>query len=81
MEHENPLILKNITAWRAWLDENEETSDGVWLLVAKKGTSDPTSLMVADALQEALCSGGIDGQRRSHDETSFLQRYNPRRND
>ncbi|WP_461635041.1 YdeI/OmpD-associated family protein [Glutamicibacter soli] len=79
MEHDNPLIFKDVNAWRAWLDENEETSDGVWLLVAKKGTTEPTSLMVADALQEALCSGWIDGQRRSKDETTFLQRYTPRR--
>lgn len=79
MDYDNPLILKDVAAWRAWLDENEETSDGVWLLVAKKGTTEPTSLMVADALQEALCSGWIDGQRRSNDEKTFLQRYTPRR--
>ncbi|KSU66700.1 hypothetical protein AS038_08560 [Arthrobacter sp. NIO-1057] len=79
MDYDNPLILKDVDAWRSWLDENEETSDGVWLLVAKKGTIEPTSLMVADALQEALCSGWIDGQRHSKDETTFLQRYTPRR--
>ncbi|PRB76642.1 hypothetical protein CQ012_06415 [Arthrobacter sp. MYb214] len=79
MDYDNPLILKDVDAWRSWLDENEETSDGVWLLVAKKGTTEPTSLLVADALQEALCSGWIDGQRRSNDEKTFLQRYTPRR--
>lgn len=79
MDYENPLILKDVAAWRAWLDENEETSDGVWLLVAKKGTTEPTSLLVADALQEALCSGWIDGQRRGNDDKTFLQRYTPRR--
>lgn len=79
MDHENPLILTDVAAWRSWLDENEETSDGVWLLVAKKGTTEPTSLLVTDALQEALCSGWIDGQRRSRDEATFLQRYTPRR--
>ena len=26
-----------------------------------------------------MCSGWIDGQRRSRDETTFLQRYTPRR--
>lgn len=79
MDYDNPLILNDVAAWRAWLDENEESTDGVWLLVAKKGTTEPTSLMVADALQEALCSGWIDGQRRSRDEVTFLQRYTPRR--
>ncbi|WP_157066355.1 YdeI/OmpD-associated family protein [Glutamicibacter mysorens] len=56
------------------MDENEEISDGVWLLESKKGTTEPTSLLVADALQDALYSGWIDGQRRSHDENTFLQR-------
>ena len=79
MDYDNPLILKDAAAWRTWLDENEDTSDGVWLLVAKKGTTEPTSLLVADALQEALCSGWIDGQRRRRDESTFLQRYTPRR--
>ena len=66
-------------AWRAWLDENEQTSDGVWLVLAKKGVTDPTSLTYQEALIEALCSGWIDGQRRSRNETTFLQRYTPRR--
>ncbi|WP_347039244.1 YdeI/OmpD-associated family protein [Glutamicibacter halophytocola] len=79
MDHDNPIILKDVDAWRAWLDENEETSDGVWLLVAKKGTTGPTSLVVSDALQEALCSGWIDAQRRRNDEETFLRRYTPRR--
>lgn len=75
----DPLILPDVTAWRAWLDANEATSDGVWLVLAKKGTTDPTSLSYAEALDEALCSGWIDGQRKSRDDTTFLQRYTPRR--
>ena len=31
------LTVKDVTAWRAWLDTNEHTSDGVWLVLAKKG--------------------------------------------
>ncbi|WP_285113703.1 YdeI/OmpD-associated family protein [Leifsonia sp. fls2-241-R2A-40a] len=73
------LIVADAAAWRAWLDDNELTSDGVWLVLAKKGTTDPTSLTYSDALAEALCSGWIDGRRRSRDETTFVQRYTPRR--
>ncbi|WP_348786994.1 YdeI/OmpD-associated family protein [Leifsonia sp. NPDC080035] len=75
----DPLILPDVAAWRAWLDVNEEESDGVWLVLAKKGVTDPTSLTYAEALDEALCSGWIDGQRKSRDDTTFLQRYTPRR--
>jgi uncharacterized protein YdeI (YjbR/CyaY-like superfamily) len=74
-----PLILADAAAWRQWLDANEDTSDGVWLVLAKKGTVSPTSLSYAEALDEALCSGWIDGPRRGRDASTFLQRYTPRR--
>lgn len=74
-----PLVVSDAAAWRAWLDAHEETSDGVWLVLAKKGTTTPTSLSYAQALDEALCSGWIDGQRRSVDAEVFLQRFTPRR--
>jgi uncharacterized protein YdeI (YjbR/CyaY-like superfamily) len=73
------LTLPDRAAWRAWLDVNEETSDGVWLVLAKKGTTDPTSLTYAEALDEALCSGWIDGQTASIDERVFRRRFTPRR--
>jgi uncharacterized protein YdeI (YjbR/CyaY-like superfamily) len=73
------LTLADQAAWRAWLDVHEETSDGVWLVLAKKGTTDPTSLTYAEALDEALCSGWIDGQTASIDERVFRRRFTPRR--
>ncbi len=73
------LCVTDAAAWRAWLDANEDASDGVWLVLAKKGTTDPTSLRYDEALDEALCSGWIDGQKRSRDATTFLQRFTPRR--
>ncbi|WP_404289464.1 YdeI family protein [Glutamicibacter arilaitensis] len=79
MDPDDALILPDVAAWRAWLDEHEETSDGVWLVVAKKGTTSPTTLTVTQALPEALCSGWIDAVRRRRDEATFLQRYTPRR--
>ncbi|QIK62029.1 hypothetical protein G7068_01525 [Leucobacter viscericola] len=76
---DNELVLLDVEAWRAWLDDNEDSSSGVWLRLAKKGTTSPTSLSYAEALDEALCSGWIDGQRRAHDESTFHQRFTPRR--
>src|SRR5690606_22629622 len=58
---------------------NEDTHDGVWLVLAKKGVTDPTSLTYEEALEEALCCGWIDGQLYSRDATTFLQRFVPRR--
>jgi uncharacterized protein YdeI (YjbR/CyaY-like superfamily) len=74
-----PFVVADTAAWRAWLDEHEDDSDGVWLALAKKGTTGPTTLTYAQALDEALCSGWIDGQKRSNDAATFLQRFTPRR--
>ncbi|PZE94743.1 hypothetical protein DEI95_04795 [Curtobacterium sp. MCBD17_008] len=74
-----PFVVADAAAWRAWLDGHEDTSDGVWLVLAKKGTTSPTSLTYAQALDEALCSGWIDGQKRGLDDATFLQRFTPRR--
>jgi uncharacterized protein YdeI (YjbR/CyaY-like superfamily) len=76
---ERPTVFSDAAAWRDWLDAHEATSDGVWLMLAKKGTVSPTSLTYAQALDEALCSGWIDGQKRSYDEATFVERFTPRR--
>jgi uncharacterized protein YdeI (YjbR/CyaY-like superfamily) len=51
----------------------------VWLVLAKKGTTEPTSLTYGQALEEALCHGWIDGQIGRRDERTFRQRFTPRR--
>lgn len=73
------LTVPDATAWRSWLDEHEADTDAVWLVLAKKGVREPTSLTYAEALDEALCSGWIDGQKRAWDASTFVQRFSPRR--
>jgi len=72
-------IFEDAAAWRRWLDEHETEDEGVWLVLAKKGTTSPTTLSYDQALDEALCSGWIDGPKRGRDERTFLQRFTPRR--
>jgi uncharacterized protein YdeI (YjbR/CyaY-like superfamily) len=62
----------------AWLEENHDSSDGIWLRIAKKGAGE-TSVTYAEALELALCFGWIDSQKRGFDERHFLQRFTPRR--
>ncbi|MCL9663877.1 YdeI/OmpD-associated family protein [Curtobacterium albidum] len=76
---DDDLVLPDAAAWRAWLDAHEDAPDGVWLVLAKKGTTEPTSLTYDQALDEALCSGWIDGQKRGRDTATFRQRFTPRR--
>jgi uncharacterized protein YdeI (YjbR/CyaY-like superfamily) len=73
------LILPNATAWRRWLAGNHLHAAGLWLVLAKKGTVEPTSLTYDQDLEEALCHGWIDGQVRGRDERTFRQRFTPRR--
>jgi len=73
------LTVPDAAAWRAWLDENEHTQDGVWVTLAKKGTRVPTSLTYAQALDEALCSGWIDGRKNAIDAATYRQHFTPRR--
>lgn len=73
------LVLKDIAGWRRWLRANHSKSDGVWVVFARKGTTSPTTLTYDRALEEALCYGWIDGQSRSRDAATYLQRWTPRR--
>lgn len=73
------LVVADVGAWRAWLDEHHAESAGVWLVLAKKGTTDPTRLTYAEALEEALCYGWIDGQALPADHATHLRRFTPRR--
>ena len=73
------LVVLDATAWRRWLERHHTDHTGIWLVLAKKGTSDPTTLIYAAALEEALCFGWIDGQVRRRDDASYSQRFTPRR--
>jgi uncharacterized protein YdeI (YjbR/CyaY-like superfamily) len=64
--------------WEAWLKANHAGSSGVWLQIQKKDSA-KKSLTYAEALDVALCYGWIDGQKNRHDESSWLQKFTPRR--
>ncbi|SBT44178.1 Uncharacterized conserved protein YdeI, YjbR/CyaY-like superfamily, DUF1801 family [Micromonospora narathiwatensis] len=73
------LIVPNAAAWGRWLDEHHADPDGVWLVLAKRGSTGPTTVSYDQALDEALCHGWIDGQVRGRDEGTYRQRFTPRR--
>ncbi|BCW57414.1 YdeI/OmpD-associated family protein [Arthrobacter sp. StoSoilB20] len=71
------LLVKDGAAWREWLSVHAAESPGVWLILHKKGGS-ITELDYDAALDEALCFGWIDGQSKSRDDQSYMQRMTPR---
>lgn len=60
-------------AFREWLSGHHGTSGGVWLLFGKKGG--PKTLSAAEALEEALCFGWIDGQMKSLGDTAYRKYF------
>jgi uncharacterized protein YdeI (YjbR/CyaY-like superfamily) len=50
----------------------------VWLVLAKKGTTHPTTLSYNEALDEAICFGWIDGQIGQRDSATFRRRFTSR---
>ena len=64
--------------FRTWLKAHHTTSPGIWLKLHKKASGLP-SATYAEALEEALCFGWIDGQKKPFDANSWLQRFTPRR--
>jgi len=65
-------------AFERWLRTNHDKADEIWLKIHKKESGLPT-VTYAEALDIALCWGWIDGQKKTFDEMSFLQRFCPRR--
>jgi uncharacterized protein YdeI (YjbR/CyaY-like superfamily) len=73
------LIVADAAGWRGWLAANVGQERGVWLVLAKKGTTAPTSLTYDEALDEALAHGWIDGLVGRRDDATYRQRFTPRR--
>jgi uncharacterized protein YdeI (YjbR/CyaY-like superfamily) len=65
-------------AWGAWLREHHAGSPGIWIRFYKK-QSGVRTITHAQALDEALCWGWIDGQAKPLDDQAWLQRFTPRR--
>jgi uncharacterized protein YdeI (YjbR/CyaY-like superfamily) len=76
----NPQTIrefKDSAQFYAWLSENHDRADEVWIKVHKVGSGLP-SITPKEAIDVVLCWGWIDGIRKSFDADSFLQRYTPR---
>jgi uncharacterized protein YdeI (YjbR/CyaY-like superfamily) len=79
MADELPLLaFGSRQAWRDWLAEHYASHSGLWLKIAKKEAG-AASVTYAEALEEALCFGWIDGQKDKLDTDWWLQRFTPRK--
>ena len=78
MTSKAPKFFATAAAFRAWLDrratQENELLVGIWRKDSGRG-----GVTYAEALDEALCVGWIDGVRRKVDEESFSIRFTSRR--
>ena len=74
-----PIVLFDSQAdWETWLEKEYQSSDGLWLQIAKKDGG-KSSVSYQEALDIALCFGWIDGQKGKLDDEFWLQKFTPRR--
>ncbi len=71
------MEFANREEFRKWLAEHCLASAGVWLLFGKAGG--PQTIKAAEALEEALCFGWIDGQMQSIDDKTYKKYFSMRR--
>lgn len=73
-----PKFFSTPAEFRKWLEQNHDKASELMIGFHKKA-SGKKSITYPEALDEALCFGWIDGVRRKLDETSYVQRFTPRK--
>ena len=73
-----PKFFSSPDQFRQWLEQNHDRAEELLVGFHKKD-SGKKSVTYAQALDEALCYGWIDGVRKSLDETSYTIRFTPRK--
>ena len=73
----NYLAFGGRDQWRSWLEKNHSLKTEAWLVIYKvkfRGQG----LCLADAVEEALCFGWIDGVLKPLDDMRYALRFSPR---
>lgn len=73
----NTFYAESQSAWRNWLEENNNRERSVWLIIYKKESGTP-SVYYPEAVDEALCFGWIDSKPNKRDEESYYQFFSKR---
>lgn len=71
------VFFESQTAFRTWLTDNYNKASEQWVGFYKKSAG-KVGITYAEALDEALCFGWIDGVRKSIDEAHWMIRFSPR---
>lgn len=72
------FFAPDLAAWRGWLERHHADKREIWLVLLKVHVDEP-SVTYAEAVEEALCFGWIDGQLKRIDDRSHAVRFSPRK--
>jgi len=78
MQITNPKHFKTRSEFRKWLKKNHVKQTELWILFYKVHTN-KKCVRYAEAVEEALCFGWIDGIVKRIDDEKHAQRYTPRK--
>lgn len=73
-----PRFFKSQSELRKWFFEKHNSTSEIWIGFYKKN-SGKVSVSYADAVDQALCFGWIDGIRKKIDDMRYTNRFTPRR--
>ncbi len=73
------MAFSDRSAFRAWLDLHGQDHDGIWIIGYKDNKIE--NITYAEALEEALCYGWIDGIVKNLDEATYIRYFAPRKPD
>ena len=73
-----PTFFATAPDFRKWLEKHHGAGRELWVGFHKRGSGRP-SITWPESVDQALCFGWIDGQRKSIDDTSYAIRFTPRR--
>ena len=74
----DPTFFRSPAAFRRWLEKHHATARELWVGLVKKDTGKP-GIVYAEALDQALCFGWIDGVRQRIDDQRWTIRFTPRK--
>jgi uncharacterized protein YdeI (YjbR/CyaY-like superfamily) len=74
----DPIFFETAAGFRKWLEKNHDSETELWVGFRKKASGLP-SITYPEAVDQALCFGWIDGIRKSVDDTSYTNRFTPRK--
>ncbi|WP_019809184.1 YdeI/OmpD-associated family protein [Saccharomonospora halophila] len=77
-EQPDPAFFARPADWRGWLEENYDTATELWVGFHRR-SADPSGMTWSEAVDEALCLGWVDGQRRKVDDERYMIRFTPRK--